>query len=427
MANESFRAQVPRGAVTLRPEAAARRRAVEERLLAVFREWGYEEIVPATFEYRDVLAPGMEEGLAESCYTLTDRESGRLLLLRPDVTLQIARMAGSARPGALPLPARYCCTTSVYRYEKDPIGRHRELRQAGVELLGVSGAEGSAEAAALCVESLRRAGLKEFKVAVGQVEFFRGLFQGQKVLPEIQSEIRESVSKKDDAALDRALSRSGLPRRAAEAFRLLPRLFGKAEILARAGKLAVTPAARTALGDLRRTADRLDAYGVLPFIVFDLGEIRGFDYYTGVLFEAFAGGVGTPIGRGGQYDNLIARFGSPCRATGFGLDVDLLVQALGHQGLLDEYAGADVVLVGRRSSPRESLDTARRLRQKGFRVACDLDGAGIESAIKRAAAGNAATVVFLKNRGGEALIVDVKTRKRRSVPVRNIEKGLRHG
>ncbi|OGW61843.1 MAG: ATP phosphoribosyltransferase regulatory subunit [Nitrospirae bacterium RBG_16_64_22] len=413
--------------MTLRPDAAARRRAVEGRLLTVFREWGCEEIIPATFEYRDVLAPGMEEGLAESCYTLTDRESGRLLLLRPDVTLQIARMAGSARRGALPLPARYCYTTSVYRYEKDPIGRHRELRQAGVEILGVSGAEGSAEAVALCVEALRRTGLKEFKVAVGQVEFFRGLFQGQKVPPEIRAEIREAVSKKDDAALDRALLRGRLAPRAAGAFRKLPELFGKAEVLAEASRFAVTPAAKAALRDVRRTAEQLDAYGVLPFVVFDLGEIRGFDYYTGVLFEAFAGGVGTPIGRGGQYDNLIARFGSPCRATGFALDVDLVAQALGEQGVLDRYAEADVLLVGSRSSPREALDAARRLRRKGFRVACDLDGGGIENAVKRAAAGNVPSVVVLKARKGEALVVDVETRKRRAVSARSIEKGLKHG
>lgn len=427
MANGSFRAQVPRGAVALRPDAAARRRVVEGCLLSVFREWGYEEIVPATFEYRDVLAPGMEEGLAESCYTLTDRESGRLLLLRPDVTLQVARMAGSAVRGALPLPARFCYTSSVYRYEKDPIGRHRELRQAGVELLGAPGVEGSAEAVALCVEALRRIGLKEFKVAVGQVEFFRGLFQGQKVPGEVQAEIRSAVSKKDDAALGRVLMRSRLAPRAAAAFRKLPELFGKAEVLATASRFAVTPAAKAALRDIRRTAERLDAYGVLPFVVFDLGEIRGFDYYTGVLFEAFAGGVGTPVGRGGQYDNLIARFGPPCRATGFALDVDLAVQALGQQAMLGEYTEADVLLVGSRRSPKASLDAARELRRKGFRVACCLDGGGIEKAVKRAAAGNIPSVVVLKARKGEALVVDVKTRSRRAVSVRNMAKGLKHG
>ena len=280
----------------------------------------------------------MEEGLAESCYTLTDRESGRLLLLRPDVTLQIARMAGSARRGALPLPARFCCTTSVYRYEKT---RSAATGNSDRRAWSSWASPGPREARKPPPFASSRFGgpvSKEFKVAVGQVEFFRGLFQGQKVPREIQREIRESVSKKDDAALDLALSRSGLPRRAAEAFRLLPGLFGKAEILARAGKLAVTPAARTALGDLRRTADRLDAYGVLPFIVFDLGEIRGFDYHRRPLR-----GVCRGRGNADRAGRTVRQPDRPvwvsCRATGFGLDVDLLVQALGHQGLLDEYAG----------------------------------------------------------------------------------------
>ncbi len=168
------RSLIPVGMSTILPDAARRIRRLEDTLLAVLAKAGYDEIILPLFEYFDVLAPGLEPELIEKCYQLVDRTTGRLMLLRPDATAQIARTVAMGMMGTR-LPLRLCYRTSVFRYEREHAGRDREIFQVGAELIGVDGVAGDAEGLTLLLECLTQVGLSSFKVAVGHVGFFTAL------------------------------------------------------------------------------------------------------------------------------------------------------------------------------------------------------------------------------------------------------------
>src|SRR5215468_10119677 len=168
--------QLPKGAKIYLPDEAALKRQVEATLWGVFRKWGYREIVTPAYEYFDVLSQGTDADLQERMFKMVDRESGRLLALRADVTPQIARIVAT-RMRDEPRPLRLAYVTNVFRYDEPHVGRYREFHQAGVELVGLPNPEGDAEMIAMTVECLRVLGLGDFQIDVGQADFFRGILE----------------------------------------------------------------------------------------------------------------------------------------------------------------------------------------------------------------------------------------------------------
>ncbi len=168
------RSLVPVGMATILPHAAKQVRRLEEQLLGQVNRWGYDEIILPTFEYLDVLAPGLEPELIEQCYQFVDRTTGRTLLLRPDATAQIARTVAMGLTGAT-LPLRLSYRTSVFRYEQEHAGRGREIFQVGAELIGLDDVTSDSEVIGLMIECLRTIGLQSFKVSLGHVGFIKGL------------------------------------------------------------------------------------------------------------------------------------------------------------------------------------------------------------------------------------------------------------
>jgi len=159
-------AQLPRGARLYLPDEAARKRHVESRLFDVFRRWGYREIVTPTFEYADVLARGTDVGVQENMFKLVDRETGRMLALRADITPQIARIVAT-RLRDEPKPLRLGYVTSIFRYDEPRVSHYREFYQAGVELIGLSKPEAEVEVIAMAIEGLRALGLERFQLDLG--------------------------------------------------------------------------------------------------------------------------------------------------------------------------------------------------------------------------------------------------------------------
>src|ERR1700730_11968279 len=168
--------QLPKGAKIYLPDEATQKRRVEERLFEVFCKWGYREIVTPAYEYFDVLSQGTDQELQERMFKMVDRESGRLLALRADVTPQIARIVAT-RMREEPKPLRLAYVTNVFRYDEPHVGRYREFYQAGVELVGLPNPEGDAELIAMTVEGLRALGLERFQLDVGQTDLFRGILE----------------------------------------------------------------------------------------------------------------------------------------------------------------------------------------------------------------------------------------------------------
>ena len=325
------RSLIPVGMSTILPAAAHRIRRLEETLLAVLARGGYDEIILPMFEYLDVLAPGLESELIEKCYQLVDRTTGRLMLLRPDATAQIARTVAMGMMGAR-LPLRLCYRTSVFRYEREHAGRDREIFQVGAELIGVDGVAGDAEVLTLLLECLNQVGLSSFKVAVGHVGFFTALLVRSGLSSEGQKRVELAAARKDMPLLEELLARDGVAKSTARVILEVLELCGGPEVLARGRKLVgrdrrlLTP-----LDRLAQVYERLDPSRQSSVLI-DLGEFRGFEYYDGIVFDVFAPGIGAELGGGGRYDHLMGRFGRTAASTGFALDVDRVFRAIDPSG-----------------------------------------------------------------------------------------------
>jgi ATP phosphoribosyltransferase regulatory subunit len=363
--------QLPKGARLYLPDEAAHKRVVEQRLFGVFRRWGYREVVTPAYEYFDVLSQGTDHDLQERMFKMVDRESGRLLALRADVTPQIARIVAT-RMRDEPKPLRLAYVTNVFRYDEPHVGRYRELYQAGVELVGLPNPEGDAEMIAMSVEGLRSLGLTEFQIDVGQAEFFRGVVEDLGVDETSAHELRSALSRKDQSALERLVAELRAPAAVTELLLALPTLYGRGDVLDRAERMVKSSRSEAALANLAEVYRLLRAYGLADSVLLDLGEVRGFDYYSGVHFEAYVSGLGAPLVGGGRYDQMLARFGYDCPATGFAVEVGRALLAMDSQGASVSPPGPDFFIIDFTADKTRALTLSRRFRDLGWAVARDI-------------------------------------------------------
>jgi ATP phosphoribosyltransferase regulatory subunit len=351
---------------------AARRRRAEAALRECFDRWGYHEVIPPTFEYYDNLILGASPGLQLAMYRFLDRE-GHTLALRADFTPQLARAAATKLLDQ-PMPLRCSYLGSVFRYEEPQAGRKREFTQAGVELIGVDSAAADAEAVALGISALDALSLPDFQVNLGQMALFRALTEGLSAAS--TAAIRDAIDHKNVARLEAALDSGSITGHHRALLRQLPELVGGPQVLDRARALCERwdggTVALSAVDRLARVHELLGAHGVGDRVILDLGEVRGMDYYTGITFRGVAPGLGWPVLGGGRYDDLIARFGRPMAAVGFGLGIEraLLVQA--RQGGQPPSTAPHLLVHG--CDHASCMSFVHQLRAKGLRVEMDLLG-----------------------------------------------------
>jgi len=295
-------------------------RALSERMRAVFDAAGYGEVRTPTMEYEEVLRRGDERAAGEG-YRLF-AEGGRVLVLRSDTTVPIARLVATRYPDA-PTPIRLCYFSHAHRPVEPGRGTPAEFQQGGVELIGVRGAEGDAEVIALVLDALDAVGLGRHRVGVGDGSLFRNLMVGFGVPEDSRAELLAALSRRDLAGLEMLVSALNLSPVAREALVTLPTMRGGPEVLDR-----VSPTVRDALDNLRACHALLEERGAADRVIFDLGLVRELGYYTGVVFEIYDPAVGFALGGGGRYDELLGRFGRPLPACGFALDIQRVHTAL---------------------------------------------------------------------------------------------------
>jgi ATP phosphoribosyltransferase regulatory subunit len=310
------------------PEAAAARRRIAAALLGVFERWGFARVITPAFEYDDVLALGLGSAGRASAIRFVEPSSGQVVALPPDITPQIARLIATRfRDERGPIRLSYEGT--VVRL--DPRARsQREIIQAGVELAGVGGPDGDAEIVALGAAALQAVGLPDATIDLGHLGLAREVFDAL-ALPEPSRELaRARIAKRDSAGLGEILRQARGPKPVIEFAALLPKLSGPPSVLAQALKKApARPAGiRQALEELAAVVTELGRRRVPAQLHVDLGEVRGFDYYTGMRVLGFAHGAAEPVLQGGRYDGLLGRYGRAWPAVGFAIDVEATAGAL---------------------------------------------------------------------------------------------------
>lgn len=304
------RTAIPPGTRDVLPEEMRELRMIGDRLRVAFEEAGYGEVHTPALEYEEVLLRG-DERAAGARYRSFD-ENGAVLALRSDMTIPIARVVATRYADAEP-PLRFAYLARAWRATDRGVGEPREFLQAGIELIGLPGAEAEAEVVALAIAALDAAGLRRHRVGVGDGALFRGLLSSSGVPEEAHLPLLETLSRRDLVGLEHQVDALGLSGAERDLLVRLPQLRGGREVLDR----AETPGVEglVALHDL--LAER----GVADRVIFDLGLVRELGYYTGSVFEVYDPAVGFTLGGGGRYDELIGRFGRDLPACGLALDV----------------------------------------------------------------------------------------------------------
>jgi ATP phosphoribosyltransferase regulatory subunit len=344
-------------------------RAGQEAILAEMRRWGYRFVVTPTLESNEVLSLGLGPEQRRKLFKFADAD-GSVLAIVGEKTVPVARVAAGGLRTA-PLPLRLCYAASVLANDSGRFSNRRETHQAGAELIGAAGPVADAEVIALAVRCLDAAGLGRYQVDVGHSEFFHGLLAGLRLDSEVEAGVKRALAGRDFVALEELLSAT--PLRSAERELLLrfPALRGGPEILEAAGGLVANRRSEVALEELARVHELLGAHGLGEVVNLDLGAIRDFDYYTGVIFEAYGPDLGRPLAQGGRYDGLLERFGRVAPATGFVVHLDLVAEAISRSRGRPALPRLDAAICWTGPGLRAALRLAASLRLFGMRALVD--------------------------------------------------------
>ena len=310
---------IPSGTRDVLPDEMRELRAITATALDVFQRAGYGEVATPALEYEETLARGDVRG-APPAYRLFD-EHGRVLVLRSDMTVPIARLVATRFANAEP-PLRLCYLAHAYRGVRPQRGQPREFLQAGIELVGAPAPQGTAEALTVLCDVLDAVGLADYRIGLGDVGLYQALLDGSRVDRTARERILHELVTRDFVGLEREVGALDLDAAAADLLVRVPQLRGGPEVLAgldgAAAEAAEGLAAVHALLE-PRVAERL---------IFDLGLVRELGYYTGAIFQVYDPALGVPLGGGGRYDELLGRFGRPLPAVGFALNAERLHIAL---------------------------------------------------------------------------------------------------
>lgn len=315
---------LPDGMDEVLPPQASRMEELRRTLLDLYYRWGYDQVMPPPVEFLDSLLTGTGTDLDLQTFKLTDQLTGRMLGVSGDVTPQVARMdAHSMRHQG---PARLCYCTNVLRAKADQSQGGRSPVQVGVELFGHAGLEADLEILRLALLSLKAAGASDVHLALGHIGIYRSLVAAAELDHDQERALFAALKLKSPGALAQEIEASVRDPALAEMLRALGQLHGGVEVLDAASEvLAGAPAAVTeALAQLRLLHQEVAREHPEARYYFDLAELRGYRYHTGMVFAAFVPGYGQALAKGGRYDDTGRAFGRARPATGFSMDLKLL-------------------------------------------------------------------------------------------------------
>ncbi len=314
---------LPSGARDVLPVEAAELRGVEDALRGAFARYGYREVRTPVVEYAHQLERAQSGGL-DRAYRLFD-EAGRVLVLRPDMTIPVARLIAT-RLSEHPGPIRVSYTGSSFRVPQPGKPVASEHRHAGAELVGADGPEADAEAVLLLWEALRDAGLAGARIGLGDVSVTDAVLGGLQIPVDVRTRLSKAAEDRDLVAWRAEAAAVEMSAPHQELLAGLPAMRGHAEVLETVAR--VVPEAAAACDRMVRLLGLLDQEGLHDAVLVDLGILRDWSYYSGLVIEAYAAGAALPVAQGGRYDGLAARFGTPRPAVGFSIELESLHRAL---------------------------------------------------------------------------------------------------
>ena len=306
---------------------------LQQQLYQMLAKEGYQGIETPTLEFFDVFSREVGTVPSRELYKFFDRE-GSTLVLRPDITPSSARAAAKYFHHETPIRLCYMGNTFI-NYDKY-LGRLKESTQLGAELMGDGSVKADVEMLSLLIKSLKEARLSRFQVSIGQVMFFKSLLKEAGIDSETQKRLRRLISDKNRFGAEELLSEWELPNELRSLFLEMTTLSGGPEVIERAKSLTGNEEAREALDRLKQIYEGLKELSLENYVSFDLGMLSKYNYYTGIIFQAYSYGYGEPIVKGGRYDTLLSHFGRELPAVGFAIVIDQLMRAVERSERVDK-------------------------------------------------------------------------------------------
>jgi ATP phosphoribosyltransferase regulatory subunit len=362
-----FMFEKPLGMRDTLPELYEKKHRIRSLMEDVIKQWGYSFIETPTLEYEETVGAASAI-LDQQLFKLLDRE-GHTLVLRPDMTAPIARVAASKLLNE-DLPLRIAYSANVFRAQQREGGRPAEFEQIGIELINDETVSSDGEAIALMVSALKETGLKDFQLSVGHVAFVQELFLQILGTEDRADALRRFLYEKNYVGYRQHVNALALSSIDKQRLLGLLELRGSDEVIGKALDLVENERGKAAILQLKELAEVIKDYGEQEKVKFDLTLVSHMSYYTGILFEVYAGKVGFPIGNGGRY-GLLEKFGKKASATGFAVRLDRLIEALGN--FVQKVPVQLVVFSQERR--KEAFELAKKLHQEGKRaVLQDING-----------------------------------------------------
>jgi ATP phosphoribosyltransferase regulatory subunit len=358
---------VPEGVADIHSFDLELKESLIDSLKALYRGYGYRQVQTPVFEYYDLFLEIKETIDKEKMVKLIDRD-GKILVLRPDATIPIARMVATNQNGESSYKLSYF--TNVFRMSDNTQNlSNRELTQAGIEFFGRQDYEADVEVISLAIQSLQQLGVSDFQIDLGQANYFKELLNATSLSISEQSEIRKAIEQKNVSELRKVLSETMLEETYQNAILSIPLLYGNpSEVLEKAKKLSVNDEMNGELEHLSQVYSRLVEDGFEEYLSVDLGMINDLNYYTGIIFQGYIKGLGKTVVVGGRYDQLTKQFGSELPATGFGIYLDNLLEFFKSIKLDTKISSQTIVVAYEEKNRKKAIQVADTLRKKHFIV-----------------------------------------------------------
>ncbi len=357
----------PEGVRDIYSEECKKKSAVERRLLKVIDLYGYQRIETPTLEFFEVFNSDTGTVASREMFKLFDRYNNTLVM-RPDMTPSIARSVAKYYSDC-DLPLRLCYNGNTFMNNQSYQGKLTEKTEIGVEYINDDSAEADAESIAMMIDCFLASGLTEFRIAIGETEFYRGLMDALEASDEVKTKIQEYVENKNSLGMEMLLSELNI----GEVYRQIlveyNDLYGDVTMLERAKQLTVNKRCQKAIERLEKVYDVICRYGYEKYVTFDLGMLTHYEYYTGIIFRGYTYGAGEAIGTGGRYDNLLSQFGKNAPAIGFTILVDEMLSALSQQKIdidLEKYRYT--ALIYEKQDSASAIRLAKKLRSENTRT-----------------------------------------------------------
>ncbi|MCD6322534.1 MAG: ATP phosphoribosyltransferase regulatory subunit [Clostridiales bacterium] len=398
------------------------KRETEEKLRQLYLSNGFMEIDTPVIEFYDVFAASGSETAMNSPFKMID-EKGRILTLRPDMTIPAARVASTKLKNE-DLPAKFFYSGKCFRTAEYNGGQMREFTQSGAEIIGSGSLFYDGLMISTAVDAMKEIGLDEFTIELGQVDFFRVLMDLADFNEQDSEKIRLLIDLKDFFGVEEMLVDREMKSEVKALILNLPNLYGEKEMLLEVRGMTTDSRLLNVLNQLSELLEILDDFGVSEYISVDLGMVSRLDYYTGIIFRGMTYGMGFPILGGGRYDTLCGKFGKPMPATGFSLGVDRALTALyRNKGEIPEGYSADSIICFEENARKDAMMVAKALRGQGLRLEMYPIEKDIDDIKNYASAKGVKGIIFIKD-SGEIEILDLKNDTAEKTDIKAITGGV---